>query len=122
MHRNNSDDKSSTLKYIYQDAPMGSILRPFLFNIYMNGIFVFLTMCDMCHKKDDDAPCIYSRDFHHVQEYLKKGLEILENWLFSNDAVLNPRKCEFMGFRKTNKIKVLSLFKSGWKTLRSLLE
>ena len=111
MHRNNSNDKSSTLKYVYQDTPMGSILRPPPFTIYMNGIFVFLTMCDMCHN--DDAPCIFSRDFHHVQEYLKKGLEILENWLFSNDTVLNPCKCEFMEFRKTNKSKVLSLFKSG---------
>ena len=39
---------------------------------------------------------IYSRDLHQVQEYLKKGFEVLENWLYDNYMVLDPR--EFMDF------------------------
>ena len=50
----------------------------------------------------------YSRDFHQAQEYLKKDSEILENWFYNNYMVLNPRKCEFMGFGKTNENEVFT--------------
>ena len=57
--------------------PQGSILGPVLFNIFINGIFSFLTTCNMCNYVDDNTLYTYSRDFHQVQEYLKKDFEIL---------------------------------------------
>ena len=62
----------------------------------------------MCNYADDNALYTYSRDFHQVQEYLKKDFEILENWFYDNYMVLNPRKCEFMGFGKTNENEVFT--------------
>ena len=52
--------------------------------------------------------------FHQVQEYLKKDFEILENWFYDNYMVLNPRKCEFMGFGKTNEIEVFTYHETAW--------
>ena len=50
----------------------------------------------------------YSRNFHQNQEYLKKDFEILENWFYDNYMVLNPGKCEFMGFEKNSKNEVFT--------------
>ena len=50
----------------------------------------------------------YSRNFHQNQEYLKKDFEILENWFYDNYMVLNPGKCEFMGFEKNSKNEIFT--------------
>ena len=81
---------------------------PLLFNIFINDIFSVLTTCDMCNYADDNTLYTYSRDFHQVQEELKKDFEILENWFYNYYMVLNPRKCEFTGFGKTNKNEVFT--------------
>ena len=62
----------------------------------------------ICNYVDNNTLHTYSRDFHQVQEYLKKDFEILENWLYDNYMILNPRKCEFMGTGKTNENEVFT--------------
>ena len=39
---------------------------------------------------------------------MKKDFEILENGFYDNYMVLNPRKCQFMGFGKTNENEVFT--------------
>ena len=108
MQKVNVNNKFSAWEDIYSGVPQGSILGPLLFNIFINDIFSFLTTCEMCNYADDNTLYTYSRDFHQVQEYLKKDFEILENWFYDNYMVLNPRKCEFMGFGKTNENEVFT--------------
>ena len=108
MQKVNVNNKFSAWEDIYSGVPQGSIFGPLLFNIFINDIFRFLTTCDMCKYADDNALYTYSRDFHQVQEYLKKDFEILENWFYDNYIVLNPRKCEFMGFGKTSQYEVFT--------------
>ena len=62
----------------------------------------------MCNYADVNTQYTYSRDFHQVQKYLKKDFEILETWFYDNSIVLNPRKCEFMSFGKTNENEVFT--------------
>ena len=51
----------------------------------------------------------YSRDFYEVQEYSKKDFET-EKWFYDSYMVLNPHKCEFMSFGKTNEIEVFTYY------------
>ena len=102
MQKLNVNNKFSVRQDIYSGVPQGSILGPILFNIFVNDCFSYLTTCDMCNYADNNTLYTYSRDFHQVQEYLKKEFEILENWFYDNYMVLNYRKCEFMGFGKSN--------------------
>ena len=108
MQKVSVNNKFSMWEDIYSGVPQGSILGPLLFNIFVNDIFSFLTTCDTSNYGDDNTLYTHSRDFHKVQEYLKKDFGILENWFYDNYMVLNPRKCEFMGFGKTNENEVFT--------------
>ena len=62
----------------------------------------------MCNYADDNALYAYGRDFHQVQEYFKKTLEISVNWTCDNYMVLNFRKSEFRNFGKINDTEVFT--------------
>ena len=87
MQKANVNNKFSAWEDIYNGVLQGSILCPFLFNVFLNDIFSFLTNCDMCNYADDNTLYTYSRGFPQVQEYLKKDFEILENWFCDNYMV-----------------------------------
>ena len=97
----------SLWKDIY-GVSQGSMPGRFLSNNFIIYISSFSTTCDMCNCADDNALYAYSRDFHQVQEYLKKALEISVNWTCDNYMVLNFRKSEFMNFGKINETEVFT--------------
>ena len=78
MQKVNVNNKFSAWEDIYSGVSQSSILGPLLFNIFINGIFSFLTTCEICNYADNNTLYTYGRDFHQVREYLKKDFEILE--------------------------------------------
>ena len=113
MQKVNVNNKFSAWEDIYSDVPQGSILGPLLFNIFINDIFSFLATCEMCNYVDDNTLYTYGRDFHQVQEYLKKDFEILENW-FLNLILVNVNS---WALEKPMKIRYLPIMKSDLKKL-----
>ena len=76
MQKVNFNNKFSAWEDIYSGVPQSSILGSFLFNIFIKFIFSFLTTCYICNYDICNTLYDYSRDFHQVQEYLKKDFEI----------------------------------------------
>ena len=102
----NVNNKSSAWEYIYRREGI------FMFNIFINYIFRFLTTCDMRNCADDNNTLYtYSRDIYQVQEHLKKKFKSLGKWFCDNHMVLNLHKCQFMGFAKCNGNEVFTYHK-----------
>ena len=65
--RRKVNDVYSTLEDLLTGVPQGSVLRPLLFNIYLNGIFYFVEYTEVCNFADDTTPHSSS---HGVNEVL----------------------------------------------------
>ena len=63
----------------------GSILGPRLFNIFINGMFIIYTSCDMCKYTDYNTLYGYNSDLHQVQEYWKEDCQTRELFLWQLD-------------------------------------
>ena len=83
---------------IIAGVPPGSILGPLLFNIFLNGIFLFIKDANFGNYSDDSTLYAYNKNLETVVCNLRQEFSILSNWFYDNYMVLNPGKCHFMLF------------------------
>ena len=101
---------SSSSQSVLSGVPQGSILGPLLFILYVNGI-THLSLSLNCHLilYADDIfifkPINSSHDFYNLQS----DLSSVSSWLSSNFLFLNPSKCKYMFFQRSNSSFVNSL-------------
>ena len=123
LQRTNVNNNFSLWKEIFAGVPQGSILGPFLFNICINDIFLFVDNAQLCNYADDTTlystqenhktnrdihkdifACLFS--IHNIisittyyiinRDILNKNFLSLQKWFYDNFMVLNPGKCCFM--------------------------
>ena len=71
-------------------VPQGSILRPLLFNILLNDIFISLQKCDLASYADDSKLYTSDKSISNVVNSLSHDFTILSKWFYNNLMVLNP--------------------------------
>ena len=85
-------------KNIQFGVPLGSVLGPLLFNVFINDIFVFVRCTNMYNYAGDTA--IFA--CHPALETMVRQLEIdvvlVAKWFFDNYLELNDDKCHLMIF------------------------
>ena len=76
------------MEKISSGVPQGSILGPFLFNIYINPISFYVDEAFLSYYADDTA--LYSVQKNHLpnQSILKKHFMYLQKWFHDSYMVL----------------------------------
>ena len=82
----------------YKGVHQGSVLRPPLFNIYINNLPMFVPDIEICNYADKTTFYASDIDPTHVIEKLEKISSTVGEWFKDNCMKLNGDKCHFMTF------------------------
>ena len=74
---------------IINGVPQGSVLGPLLFNIFINDIFFFVEMSEVCNYADDNSLTVADICIDTI-------ISNLDTWFKNNAMLLNKCKCQFM--------------------------
>lgn len=83
----------STLRKIYAGVPQGSVLGPFLFNIYLYDIPLINT-ATLSLFADDTAILTQNHDLMEARNQLQVTVDEISNWFYKWKIFLNCNKCE----------------------------
>ena len=88
-HRTKVNTSFSSWEELIKGVPRGSVLRPILFNLYLNGLFYLSDFTEVCNFADDAT-------FHACDIYLNTRIKRLEHdaflaieWFETNSLKLN---------------------------------
>ena len=73
-------------------VPQGSILCPFLLNIFICDFFMFLPKDGIANYTDDDTPYSTGSRIHNIISDLEQASDILSKWFLDNYLKANPDK------------------------------
>ena len=86
-----------TIKY---GVTQGSVLRPFLFLIFMNDLNIAIEHSVTFHFADDTCLLNIKDSVKQINKVVNKDLKFLVQWLNANKISLNVAKTEVVIFRR----------------------
>ena len=75
--------------------PQGSVIGPFLFNIYLNDLFYIAESTNVCNFADDTTFYACDKDVNSLINKLKHDSCLAIEWFENNSMKLNQDKCHF---------------------------
>ena len=86
----------SSWQEIIAGVPQSSLLGPFLYNIFVNDLFLFVSSSKLSNYADDYTFYASGYNPEEEKEVLLNDLKKVTEWFFENYMVLNAGKCHFM--------------------------
>ena len=77
-----------------------TVLGPFLFNIFANDLFIFVSNSKLSNYANDNTSYASGYKLEEVKEVLLNDLNEVTEWFYENYMVLNAMKCHFMCLEK----------------------
>ena len=91
MQSVNIDGFSSSLKEILVGVPLGSILGPLLYFIYVN-VFQYAVECTPRLYADDTCLLIQNSNLDNSQNTVEAEMNKISSWMVANKLTTNPKK------------------------------
>ena len=76
--------------------PLGSIKRPFLFNIYTCDLFFDIIEIDIANYSDDTTPYALDLKLENIVKSLEENVDKVFDWFSNNYLKANPDKCRLL--------------------------
>ena len=92
----------STWSELFMGVPQGSVLGPFLFNIYINDLFCKLINTHPCNFADDTSLNAFDMSLENLIFNLENDTLSAIIWFENNFMKLNEDKCHFIIRANTN--------------------
>ena len=84
-------------------VPQGSILGPFLFNLFINDITLFFEKSDLYNYADDNTISAFANTINELINILQSESEIAISWFQKNEMIVNPDKFQAIIINKGSK-------------------
>ena len=96
----------SSWKELITGAPQGSVLRPILFNLYLNDLFYLPDFTELCNFADDTTFHACDNDLNNLMKRLEHEAFLAIQWFETNNMKLNKDKCRHLVSRHK--------YENGW--------
>ena len=100
--RVNVNGSFSTCSDVGQGVLQGSVSGPFLFDIYINDMFMGLIDTEVCNYADDTTLYACNKSLRNVVNSLERDMQKIITWFPDNYVRLNEEKCHLMTFRTSS--------------------
>lgn len=85
-------DREETTTWI----PHSSFLGPLLFNIILNGIFLFFLNSSFSNHAGDSTLYTFGENLKNIENRLRSSFDITRHWIYEKCMALNRRKYNFI--------------------------
>ena len=97
--RSSTNGSVSDLTEVITGVLQSSIPGPFLINIFLNNILMFISKCSLYNYVGDTMLYASGKNLNRLRKNLEMDFIILRKWFHENHMTLNPEKIDYNGIR-----------------------
>ena len=103
-HRTKINQNFSSWDELFQGVPQGSVLGPFLFNIYLNDLFYLTESTEICNFADDTTFFACDKNLNSLIKRMEHDSLPAIEWFQNINMKLNHDKCHLLvsGYKHKN--------------------